>query len=149
MRGPRPDFGQIIALPWLSHHGPGELDRCFTIPHGGGCYLVCARCCGLYFGLGLGFALFMLDIASPVWLAILPLPSMLDWTLYKLNLWRGTNSVRAMTGIPLGVAYSLIALYPLLELEYTYSLLTVASYSGWYLLVQVIRRLRVRRLFGW
>ena len=91
---------------WLSHHHEDELNRCYRI---GGVH-VCARCLGTYPVL---FAAFFLQFALkaplthplelPLTLA-LTVPALADWACGRFKPRSGSNLVRTLTGIALGLA---------------------------------------------
>ncbi|MFW6437072.1 MAG: DUF2085 domain-containing protein [Halococcoides sp.] len=99
--------GLAAARPYLlAHHVPGRRDRCYRV----GRFDVCARCAGVYPGIVLGVLAFGFaprPLASPVLVAVLPLPALLDWTITTLGHWSGTNIVRTATGAALGYGYGL------------------------------------------
>ncbi len=91
---------------WLSHHHDDELNRCYRL---GGVY-VCARCLGtypvLFAAMAAQFALkaplsHPLDV--PLVLA-LTLPALADWAYGRFRPQSGTNLIRTLTGIALGLA---------------------------------------------
>jgi len=91
---------------WLSHHHADELNRCYRF---GGLH-VCARCLGTYPVL---FAAMAVQIALkaplshaldvPLTLA-LTLPALADWAYGRFRPQAGSNAVRTITGIMLGLA---------------------------------------------
>jgi uncharacterized membrane protein len=91
---------------WLSHHHPDELDRCYSFA---GLH-VCARCLGTYPVL---FAVFFAQFAlraplsfgsEVIFVVALTLPALADWAYGRFKPQAGTNAVRTLTGIALGVA---------------------------------------------
>lgn len=94
----------------LSHHEPAEWDRCYAPTLLGRRVRLCARCLGVYPGIGLGLAALLADLPVPSGLAavaFLPLFALVDWTLTAFTGRRGTNTVRTATGAALGYAYGL------------------------------------------
>lgn len=91
---------------WLSHHHEDELNRCYRL----GRVHVCARCLGTYPVL---FAAFFLQLALkaplehplelPLTLA-LTVPAVADWAYGRFRPERGSNLVRTLTGVALGLA---------------------------------------------
>lgn len=91
---------------WLSHHHSDELNRCYRF----GTVHVCARCLGTYPVL---FAAFFLQFAMraplthaldlPLTLA-LTVPALADWAYGRFRPQSGSNLVRTLTGIALGLA---------------------------------------------
>jgi uncharacterized membrane protein len=95
----------------LSHHEPGEWDRChaITVPGRKRPVRLCARCSGIYPGIALGIGLVSTG-ALPVipWLvAVLPAFALLDWARSQFTSHDGRNIVRTTTGFALGVAYGM------------------------------------------
>jgi uncharacterized membrane protein len=91
---------------WLSHHHDDELNRCYRL---GGVH-ICARCLGTYPVL---FAVFLLQFAlrAPLQLdgetaAVLALtaPALADWAYGRFRPRSGSNALRTLSGILLGVA---------------------------------------------
>lgn len=91
---------------WLSHHHDDELNRCYRF----GAIHVCARCLGTYPVL---VAAFFVQFAlhaplSHEWdlpvALLLTLPALVDWALGRFKPQGGTNLVRTVTGIALGLA---------------------------------------------
>lgn len=111
---------ELLRILLLSHHAPEQEDHCwrlFGVP-------ICARCTGIYpvmiallvpqmlsrdGTLALrGRAQPMLDLAwTDPWLVLVfPLPAVAEFLLEHTGRIRGTNSLRIVTGIPLGIAMS-------------------------------------------
>ncbi len=95
----------------LSHHEPTEWDRCYAveIPGKDRPIRLCARCSGIYPGIGFGVVLISSG-ALPVipWLvAVLPAFALLDWARSQFTTHRGSNAARAVSGFALGVAYGM------------------------------------------
>lgn len=101
-RGVRETRGYLLA-----HHVEGERYRCHTLSVRGRNVDVCARCSGIYPGILLGVAAHLLALpgTAVLFVAILPLPALLDWTLTAWLDHRGWNAVRTATGGLLGFAY--------------------------------------------
>lgn len=101
-RGVRETRGYLLA-----HHARGERYRCHTLRLPGRNVDVCARCTGIYPGILLGVAAHLLGLPGTalLFVAILPLPALLDWTLTAWADHRGSNAVRTATGGLLGFAY--------------------------------------------
>lgn len=94
----------------LSHHEPSEWYRCYHLRVRERSVRLCARCTGVYPGIVLGLATFLLAPAHPLHLALvvaLPLPALVDWTLTSFGTRRGANPVRTVTGGLLGYGYGL------------------------------------------
>ncbi|MFL5320924.1 MAG: DUF2085 domain-containing protein [Myxococcaceae bacterium] len=91
---------------WLAHHHPEEYARTVVI----GPLRVCARCLGTYPTLFLAIAL-QLGLKAPLsWTLDLPLgvalllPALIDWTYGRFRPLSGSNSIRLLSGILLGLA---------------------------------------------
>jgi uncharacterized membrane protein len=92
----------------FSHHVPSEWYRCYTLLLRGRRIRVCARCLGIYPGIGLGLFAFFRSLDSGSYLiALLPLPALLEWGVTSLTERRGYNLVRTATGALLGYGYGL------------------------------------------
>lgn len=90
----------------LSHHPPEAYNRCLSVA---GLHL-CARCTGVYPVL-FGLLAVQLALRAPLthpwdtWIAwVLPIPAVFDWARGRFNPASGTNLVRLVTGVMLGVA---------------------------------------------
>jgi uncharacterized membrane protein len=90
---------------WLSHHHPHELNRTYRL---GGVH-VCARCLGTYPVLLLAIAA-QVSIKAPLHHALdpvaalaLPVPALLDWSIGRFRPAAGSNLVRTLTGVLLGL----------------------------------------------
>jgi len=94
----------------LSHHEPAEHYRCYRVGVRGREVRLCARCSGVYPGIGLGLATFLLTAFDPLHLALvvgLPVPALVDWAATSFGDRRGANPVRTATGGLLGYGYGL------------------------------------------
>lgn len=94
----------------LSHHEPGDWDRCYQPVVFGRRVRLCARCSGIYPGILAGAlaSLASADALGSVFLvAVLPLPALLDWAVTAFTDHRGFNPVRTLTGGLLGFGYAL------------------------------------------
>ncbi|QLD89211.1 DUF2085 domain-containing protein [Natronomonas salina] len=92
----------------LSHHQPGEWDRCYAPRVGGRRVRLCARCLGIYPGIlaGLLAALIGSPLPTGLWVVtLLPMPALVDWAVSAFTARRGWNPVRTATGFGLGYAY--------------------------------------------
>jgi len=94
----------------LAHHRPDAADRCVHLPVGHLRVALCARCLGLYPTLALalvaqGAARLGRVGAADWWLCLVGLaPALFDWGLSILGRARGTNAIRLLTGVVLGVS---------------------------------------------
>lgn len=91
---------------WLSHHHEEEYNRTYLL----GGARVCARCLGTYpVLLAVMVGLFAVRAPKawawdvPVVLA-LTVPALLDWAVGRFRPASGSNAVRSLTGVLLGVA---------------------------------------------
>lgn len=92
----------------LSHHEPSEWDRCYAPTVGDRRVRLCARCLGIYPGILVGVAAWLLAAPLPTGLAavaLLPLPALVDWAASAFTPRAGWNPVRTATGAALGYAY--------------------------------------------
>src|SRR5512137_458176 len=99
----------VYWLP-LAHHRLEAADRCVQIPVGHLRIALCSRCLGLYPTLILALAaqgavrLGRVG-AADWWLCLVGLaPALFDWGLSILGRARGSNAVRLLTGVVLGVS---------------------------------------------
>lgn len=91
---------------WLSHHHPEEYNRTYVL----GGVRVCARCLGTYPVL-LTVMVGLLALRAPLsWRWDVPgvlgltLPALVDWAVGRFRPASGSNAVRTLTGVLLGVA---------------------------------------------
>ncbi len=91
---------------WLSHHHAEEYNRTYLL----GGVRVCARCLGTYPVL-LAVLVGLFAVRAPlVWRWDVPvvlgltLPALVDWAVGRFRPARGSNVVRTLTGVLLGVA---------------------------------------------
>ncbi|MFB6233063.1 MAG: DUF2085 domain-containing protein [Haloarculaceae archaeon] len=107
------EFARAIAETrqyLLSHHEPHEYHRCYTIRTDSRTVRLCARCSGIYPGLGIGLLAYGHGAGAGIPLvlvALLPLCALADWTVTAFTGLNGYNSVRTLTGSLLGVAWGL------------------------------------------
>jgi uncharacterized membrane protein len=99
-----------VYLRALAHQHPSEAHRCLWLPLGRLRLALCSRCTGLYPTLFAGLALQLVLRLSPRlslldWILSLTLsmPALIDWGASRLRR-AGSNAVRALTGVLLGVA---------------------------------------------
>ncbi len=91
---------------WLSHHHPEEYNRTYVL----GGVRVCARCLGTYPVL-LAVLVGLIAVRAPLaWRWDVPvvlgltLPALVDWAVGRFRPASGSNAVRTLTGVLLGVA---------------------------------------------
>jgi uncharacterized membrane protein len=91
---------------WLSHHPPQEWNRTYLV----GGVRVCARCLGTYPVLFAALVLQLFLWAPLSWrydvpfALLLTLPALLDWARGRLSPRGGSNAVRTVSGVLLGLA---------------------------------------------
>lgn len=94
----------------LAHHRLEAAERCIHLPLGPVRIALCARCLGLYPTVAAAIvaqAAARLGRVGAVdwWLCLVGLaPALLDWGLTLLGRARGTNAMRVLTGVVLGVS---------------------------------------------
>ena len=91
---------------WLSHHPEEEYNRTYVL----GGVRVCARCLGTYPVL-LAVLVGLFKVRAPLsWHGDVPgvlgltLPALVDWAVGRFRPSGGSNAVRTLTGVLLGVA---------------------------------------------
>jgi uncharacterized membrane protein len=91
---------------WLSHHHPEEYNRTYVL----GGLRVCARCLGTYPVL-LAVMVGLMALRAPLaWHWDVPvvlgltLPALVDWAVGRFRPASGSNAVRTLTGVLLGMA---------------------------------------------
>jgi len=125
--------GGVVLAPWLSDHGsvlggwlrllyrPGchqMAERCLDL--GFGPLAVCARCAGLYLGCCLGLLSTTIIGRSlrpkPRWLAIVALPTAIDFVAARIGLPSASNWARFILATPLGLLTGLFLADALIEI---------------------------------
>ena len=95
----------------LSHHEEGELYRCYALRLGKRTVHLCSRCVGIYAGIALGLGFHSWGVlprsAYLPAVAVLPLFGLVDWSVSAFTGWKGYNLLRTLTGLLLGIAYTL------------------------------------------
>ncbi|USZ72184.1 DUF2085 domain-containing protein [Natronosalvus halobius] len=94
----------------LAHHLPSERHRCYSPVVFGRQVDVCARCLGIYPSIVAGILAYLfapLPANRILFVAILPAPALLDWSVTTFRETRGTNAFRTLTGALLGFGYGL------------------------------------------
>jgi len=91
---------------WLSHHHPDEHNRTYVL----GGARVCARCLGTY-PVMLATLVGLFALHAPlhwrwdvVGVLALTLPALVDWAVGRFRPASGSNAVRTLTGVLLGLA---------------------------------------------
>ena len=91
---------------WLSHHHPEEYNRTYVL----GGVRVCARCLGTYPTL-LAVLVALFAVRAPrAWEWDVPvvlgltLPALVDWAVGRFRPASGSNALRTLTGVLLGMA---------------------------------------------
>ena len=119
----------------LSHHKPEKLHRTIRISVKGRTFYLCARCAGIYAGIVSAFLAWFLGFDLPAWLwllllAILPVPSTVDWVTQSTKLRESRNSIRIFTGYLLGISWGFFLLLPIKGMLYVflYAILVLAVY---------------------
>ena len=86
-------------------------------------FAVCARCFGIYFGLLLGFIVYLfirkieeIEPISRIWLFLALIPIGIDWSLTAFDIWENTHLSRFLTGLILGVTCAIFIVPALVEL---------------------------------
>ncbi len=91
---------------WLSHHHENEYNRTYLL----GGVRVCARCLGTYpvlLAVMMGLFAVRAPLAWPWDVPVvlgLTLPALVDWSVGRFRPASGSNAVRTLTGVLLGVA---------------------------------------------
>jgi hypothetical protein len=101
----RPTADDSISALWIAHHYPEDYDRCAVV----GRTHVCRRCLALY---PLAFIVTGLTLAGTRWptdldsvlLALLPLPSVVEFVLEHLGVIVYQPTRQALLTLPLAVA---------------------------------------------
>jgi uncharacterized membrane protein len=96
---------QEVDVFWLSHHHPEEYNRTYVL----GGVRVCARCLGTYPVL-LATLVALVRLRAPLtWHGDVPvvlgltLPALVDWAVGRFRPTGGSNAVRTLTGVLLGL----------------------------------------------
>jgi uncharacterized membrane protein len=105
----------LLLFLLLSHHPPERLHRTIRMPLRGRNIYLCARCTGQLSGILSLLVAWFLGFEFPAWLylslvAILPLPSAVDWVTQSCKLRESRNTIRVATGFLLGVTKGLLLL---------------------------------------
>ena len=110
----REDLRMIFFL-LLSHHMPEKLHRTIRVGFRGRNVYFCARCTGIYSGILSVFVVSFFRFIFPTWLilpliALLPLPSAVDWVSQSCKKRESRNTIRIVTGFLLGIGEGLVIL---------------------------------------
>jgi len=99
----------------LSHHLPTRFNRTIAIRGRARTYHVCARCSGQFIGLLAWLVAFaalplmklsIFDDRVQLLFALLPLPAALDWITQAAGRRESRNSLRVLSGMMLGAAFT-------------------------------------------
>ena len=93
---------------FLAHHYSQQLDRCYLAWFRGRPVWFCARCVGLYPTLILVLLILIgVDVEEGpwdiFWVYLTPLPALVDWSRSRILGRLGSNRLRTMTGVLLGL----------------------------------------------
>ena len=105
----------MVRFLLLSHHMPEKLHRTIHLNLKGKDIYLCARCTGDYSGTLIILVAWLLGFTFPVGMylplvAFLPLFTIIDWITQSCNLRESRNTIRVITGFPLGIAKGLLLL---------------------------------------
>lgn len=97
----------------LSHHFPKDYHRCLSFSLFGKKHFICTRCLGWYIAFFLFWPLSVSGLLNlikynPLFLYLLPLPALADWTLHRFGIYEGTNYSRFFTGTLLGLSFGML-----------------------------------------
>jgi len=97
----------------LSHHLPKDYDRCFLIKIKNKNYRICARCSGWYLSFLMFWILLLFNVNfllnyKFIILYFFPIPAILDWILHQFRIFKGTNVLRFLTGILIGLTFAML-----------------------------------------
>lgn len=106
---------RMVFFLLLSHHMPEKLHRTIRVGFRGRNLYFCARCTGIYSGIVSVFVAWFLGFNFPAWLilpliALLPIPSAVDWVTQSCKIRESVNAIRIGTGFLLGISEGLIVL---------------------------------------
>ena len=87
----------------IEHHPPWLRSRCLSLKLFNKRIYVCARCTGTILGVIIA-SIISFKFSNPYVIALLVLPTMIDWGTQKLCLRESSNSLRVLTGFSLGMA---------------------------------------------
>lgn len=112
----------------FSHHEPSEYYKCFHIKIVWKDVYICSRCLGVYLGILIGVLIIFFNLLSPIFsliiIAILPSLALIDWSISILTSIKSNNSIRAITGIFLGLSYC-IGIFLVLKNSYIIQVVTI------------------------
>lgn len=90
----------------LSHHTRENYNRCYTFKLLGKDLRLCARCCGIYPGLMVGFLLSsLIGTLSATLILLSGVPTLIEKYLTGVRENKGSNFVRTLTGLFLGIGF--------------------------------------------
>lgn len=104
------EVGKERVYALFAHHEPAEFYRTLEFRLFGSSLRFCTRCTGIFIGIIATLLLFNFyaNIPSQFQLFILlffSIPAIIDWMLYKYEIWNGTNIIRLISGLMLGINY--------------------------------------------
>ncbi|WP_394697794.1 DUF2085 domain-containing protein [uncultured Methanomethylovorans sp.] len=94
----------------LSHHQPNEYYKCYSLSVLNQKIYICSRCFGIYVGILTGIIIFNPVIQNLRYyyllIAVLPIFTLIDWSISAFKIYRSHNIVRTGSGVLLGISYS-------------------------------------------
>jgi uncharacterized membrane protein len=93
----------------FSHHPSERLHRTICLGFRGKKVYLCARCTGTFSSLIAVLVAYFIGLRFPLWLylpiiSVLPITAAIDWLTQSCKLRESRNSIRAGTGLLLGIA---------------------------------------------
>lgn len=116
----------------LSHHSVSEYYKCYTLEFKHK-VRICARCIGIYSGILLG-VIILITNAIPeriqkFAIIVFPFFALLDWSFTEFTTHKGRNTIRTISGLILGVAYT-FALFLFITKFPNYLVITTGAAYG-------------------
>ncbi len=133
---------RMIFFLLLSHHMPQRLHRTIRVGFRGKNIYLCSRCTGIYPAILSVFVASFFGFNFPAWsilplLALLPLPSAVDWVTQSCKKRESKNIIRVVTGFLLGISEGLVILL-LVKSLFTLFLQALAIVGAYILSILVI-----------
>ena len=130
----------------VAHHFSDQLHRCYKVTIAQKPIWICARFLGVYPVLVIVMVLlFLYPLAigwwDILWLFLLPVPALADWSLSRLKKKPGSNIIRTITGVFLGVSLARMLYIHFLHPAHTLVIAQWAWLFGAWLLTEVSYRL--------